>query len=100
MVEDNINIFSSTKIVTQAHNNTVLWINCISGTKKIKKELKLYIERSKWLKLRHIWLSYNYCCLAMIMAEKAGIPRYIDVLMVFIKQMWAKAKKIKNTGDE
>lgn len=37
IVGDNINIFSSTKIVIQAHKNTVLWINFISGTKKSKK---------------------------------------------------------------
>ena len=38
--------------------------------------------------------------MAEIAADKVGIPRFIDVLAVFIKQEWAKAKGIGNAGDE
>lgn len=34
------------------------------------------------------------------MTNKAGIPRFIDILVVFIKQEWAKAKEIENVRDE
>ena len=53
MVRDNIDMFFSTKIVTQANENAILQVNFVSSAKKIKKELKWYIERSEWLKLGH-----------------------------------------------
>ena len=51
MVRDDINIFSFTKILTQADKNAILQVNSISDVKKIREELKWYIKRSKQLKL-------------------------------------------------
>lgn len=44
IVRDNINIFSSTKILTQSEKNVVLQINSMSNAKKIWEELKWHIE--------------------------------------------------------
>ena len=60
MVKDNIDIFSSTKILIQASKNTILQINFINCAKKIRKELNWYIEKNERLKLRHNQLNYNY----------------------------------------
>ena len=72
----------------------------MSGAKKIKEELKWYIERSERLRLKHSRLSCNYWCLAETAADKAGIPGFIDALAVFIKQERAKARGIGNARDE
>ncbi len=34
------------------------------------------------------------------MADKAGVPGFIDALAVFIKQEQAKAREVGNVGDE
>ena len=72
----------------------------MSDAKKIREELKLYIEKSGWPRLKHSQLSYNYWCLTGRIADKAGILGFIDALAVFIKQEQAKAKGIKNAEDE
>ncbi len=53
MVKDDIDLFSSTKVLTQANKNAALQINSVSDTKKIKEELKWYIEKSDRLKVEH-----------------------------------------------
>ncbi len=40
MVRDDIDLFSSTKILTQVDENAALQVNSVSGAKKIRKELK------------------------------------------------------------
>ncbi len=40
MVRDDIDLFSSTEILTQADKNAALQVNSVSGAKKIRKELK------------------------------------------------------------
>ncbi len=40
MVRDDIDLFSSTKILTQANKNAALQVNSMSGAKKIREELK------------------------------------------------------------
>ena len=72
----------------------------MSDTKKIREELKLYVEKNKRQKLGHSWFSCNYWCLAKIAADKASIPGFIDRLVVFIKQKQAIAKGIDNVGDK
>ncbi len=60
MVRDDIDLFSSTEILTQADKNTALQVNSVSSAKKIREELKWYIEKNERLKLGHSRLSYNY----------------------------------------
>ncbi len=86
MIRDDTDLFSSTKILTQADENAALQVNCVSDAKKIKEDLKWYIEKSERLKLGHSRFSCNYRCLAGIAVDKSGVPRFIDVLAVFIKQ--------------
>ena len=57
----------------------------MSDVKKIKEELKWYIEKSEQQKWKHSQLNYNYDCLARIVADKAGVPGFIDALVIFIK---------------
>ena len=40
IVRDDIDIFSSTKILTQTNKNAVLQVNSVSDRKKIRGELK------------------------------------------------------------
>ncbi len=47
MVRDDINLFSSTKILTQVDENAALQVNSVSGAKKIREELKWFIKRSE-----------------------------------------------------
>lgn len=35
-----------------------------------------------------------------IAVDKAGVPEFINTLMVFIKQKQVKAKEIENLGDK
>ncbi len=51
MVKDDIDLFSSTKILTQADENAALQVNSVSDAKNIREELKWYIEKNKWLRL-------------------------------------------------
>ncbi len=51
IVKNDIDLFFSTKIITQADKTVALQSNSVSGTKKIKEELKWYIEKSEWLRL-------------------------------------------------
>lgn len=37
MIKNNINMFSSTKVLTEANKNITLQVNSISNVKKIKK---------------------------------------------------------------
>ncbi len=60
MVRDDIDLFSSTKILTQANENAPLQVNSMSDAKIIKKELKWYIEKSERLKLGYSRLNCNY----------------------------------------
>lgn len=53
IVSDNIDLFLSTKIPIQANKNSVLQINSMSGTKKIREDLRWYIERNEQVKLQH-----------------------------------------------
>ncbi len=53
MIRDGIDLFSSSKILTQTDKNTALQVNSVSSEKKIRKELKWYIEKSKRLRLGH-----------------------------------------------
>ncbi len=100
MVTNDIDLFSSTKILIQADKNTALQVNSVSGAKKIREELKWYIEKSERLRLGYSRLSCNYWCLAGTAADKAGVPGFIDVLAVFIKQERAKARGVDNVGDK
>ncbi len=47
MVKDDINLFSSTKILTQADENVALQVNSVSSAKKIREELKWYIKKTE-----------------------------------------------------
>ncbi len=100
MVRDDRDLFSSTKILTQVNKNAVLQVNFVSDAKKIREELKWYIEKSEWLRLGRSRLSCNYWCLAGTAADKASVPGFIDVLAVFIKQEQAKARETDNVGDK
>ncbi len=53
MVRDDIDLFSSTKILTQVDKNSTLQVNSMNGAKKIREELRWYIEKNKRLRLRH-----------------------------------------------
>ena len=77
IVRADINLFSSTKILTQANKNAALQVNSMSGAKKIKEKLKWYIKKNNWLR--------NYWCLAKTAVDKAGVLGFIDALVVFIK---------------
>ncbi len=60
MIRYNIDLFSSTKILTQANENATLQVNSVSDAKKIREKLKWYIERREQLRLGHNRLNYNY----------------------------------------
>ncbi len=60
MVRDDIDLFSSTEILTQANENAALQVNSVNGAKKIREKLKWYIEKSERLRLGHSRLSCNY----------------------------------------
>lgn len=47
MIRDEIDLFSSIKISIQVNKNATLQINFVSGVKKIREELKWYIEKNK-----------------------------------------------------
>lgn len=84
----------------QADKKRVLQDYSVTDVKKIVKELKWYIKKNKHVRLQHSQLNSNHFWLAEIAANKAGVPGFIDRLVVFIKQKWAKAKEKKNAGDE
>ena len=72
----------------------------MNNAKKIKEELKWYIEKNGRLRLQHSQLSYNYSCLARTAVDKAGISKFINALAVFIKQKQAKERKVDNIRDK
>ncbi len=86
IVRDNIDLFSSTEILTQAIKNATLQVNSMSGTEKIREKLKQYIEKSERLKLGHSRFYYNYWYLVEIAVDKASVLRFINALVVFMKQ--------------
>ncbi len=47
MVRDDIDLISSTKILTQTNKNAALQVNSVTGANKIREELKLCIKRSE-----------------------------------------------------
>lgn len=53
IIKDNINMFLSIKIPTQANKNTVLQINFLNNAKKIKKVLKQHIEKNELVKRKY-----------------------------------------------
>lgn len=85
IVRDDIDKLSSTKRPIQVDKNAILQINSMSDVKKIREELKWHIERNKWVRLRYGWLNCYYGCLAKTIADKTGVPEFIDVLILFIK---------------
>ncbi len=100
MVRDNIDLISSTEILTQVDKNIALQVSSMSGVKKIREELKWYIEKNERLKLGHSRLSCNYWYLVGTVADKADVSRFIDALAVFIKQDRAKVRGVDNVGDK
>ncbi len=60
MIKDDIDLFSSTQILTQADENAVLQVNSVSDAMKIREVLKCYIENNERLRLGHSRLSCNY----------------------------------------
>lgn len=44
IIRDDINLFFPTKILTQTNKNAVLQVNSMSDAKKVKRELKWYVE--------------------------------------------------------
>lgn len=79
-------MFSSTKILMQANKNVVLQINFVTNVNKIGENLKWQIKTYEQKKLQYNGLSSNFWCLAEKVADTVGIPGFIDVLAVFIKQ--------------
>ncbi len=53
MVRDDIDLLSSTEMLTQVDKNAALQVNSVSNAKKIREELMWYIEKSERLKLGH-----------------------------------------------
>lgn len=53
IIKDNIDMFSSTKALTEVNKNVVLQINSINSAKKIIKDLKWHIKKDKYIKLQH-----------------------------------------------
>lgn len=47
IVRDDIDMFLTTKILMQANKNTVLQVNSVSDTKKIRDKLKWHIKKNK-----------------------------------------------------
>lgn len=62
--------------------------------------MKYYIERNKWLRLKHNHIRCNNLCLVETVVDKACILGLINILVVFIKEEQAKAKKVENAGDK
>lgn len=96
MIRNNINILFSTTILTQVNKNAILQVNSISSVKKIKEELRQYIEKSEQLSLKYSQFHCNYWYLIRIAANKADILGFINKLAVFIIQNQAKAKRVRN----
>lgn len=54
IVRDDINIFSSIKILIKVNKNATLQVNSISDIKKTRKDLKWHDRKNEYIKLRHI----------------------------------------------
>ena len=100
MVKDDIDMFSSTEILTEADKNAALQVNSVSDAKKITEELKWNVGKNVRIRLQNSRLSSNYWCLAETAADNAGVPGLIDALAVFIKQEWAKARGVESACHE
>lgn len=53
MIRNDINMFSSTKIVTKINKNIIFQGNPVSDAKKIKEEQKSYIEKNEQIELKY-----------------------------------------------
>ena len=53
MVRDDIDMFSSTKILTEANKNAELQVNSVSGAKSITEDLKWHVRKDKRIRLWH-----------------------------------------------
>ena len=53
MIRDDINIFSSTKILTKADKDAALQVNSVSGAKSITEDLKWHFGKNERIKLQH-----------------------------------------------
>ena len=53
MIRDDINMFSSTEILTEADKNAALQLNSVSSAKNITKDLKLHVRKDECIKLRY-----------------------------------------------
>ena len=60
------------------------------------EDLKWHLGKDECRKLQYSCLSTNYWCLAETAANKAGVPRLVDALAVFIKQERAKVKRVES----
>ena len=52
-VKDDIDMFLSNKILTQANKSAVLYFNSVNDTKKIRKDLKGHIKRNRQIRLQY-----------------------------------------------
>lgn len=53
MVRDDIDMFSSSEILTEADKNAALQVNSVSGAKKITGDLKWHVGKAECIRLRH-----------------------------------------------
>ena len=51
MVRDDIDMFSSTKILTEVDKNAALQVNSLSGVKSISEDLKWHFEKEERIRL-------------------------------------------------
>lgn len=79
-------MFLSNKILIYINKDAILQVNSMSNIKKIGEELKYHIKRNKKIRLQHSQFSSNYPCLAEIAVDKTGVSKFINTLVVFIKQ--------------
>lgn len=72
----------------------------MDDVKKNREELKWHIEKNEWEKLQYSRFSSNYWYLAKTIVDKAVVPGFIDILVIFIKQEQTKAKEVDNAKDK
>lgn len=58
------------------------------------KNLMWHITKDECQALQYSCLSINYWCLAETVADITGVPGFVDVLALFIKQEHIKVKVI------
>lgn len=54
MVKDEIDMFSTIKMLTAANKNTELQVNSVTSAKNIMEDLKWHIGADKYIRLWHI----------------------------------------------